>query len=80
MEDKFNCVCEDRPINTVVSVIEEIKHLPIKESLKEKILRELEKEDSRNWEMENELYRCHKEIEMLEKAVLYLSKEVASKD
>ena len=41
---------------------------------------ELEKEDSRNWEMENELYRCHNEIEMLEKAVIYLSKIVASKD
>lgn len=77
MDEKSYCGCMEIPTNTNVSVIEEIKSLPIKESLKESILRKLEDEDSRNYKLENEVYRCHREIEKLEKAVLFLSKEVA---
>ena len=59
-----------------MSIIEEIKALSIEEKIKKRLLDKLEDEDSRNYELENEVYRCHREIEMLEKAVLYLSKEV----
>lgn len=76
MDEKFNCECEDRPTIREATVIEEIERLPIEEYLKESILRRLKRDASRKSEMENELYRCHNEIESLEKAVIYLSKIV----
>lgn len=65
-----NCCCRE------MTIIEEIKALSIEEKIKKRLLDKLEDEDSRNYELENEIYRCHREIGMLEKAVLYLSKEV----
>ena len=60
-----------------MTIIEEIKALSIEEKIKKRLLDKLEDEDSRNYKLENEVYRCHREIEKLEKAVLFLSKEVA---
>lgn len=77
MDEKFNCVCDETPTNREATVIEEIERLPIEEYLKESILRRLKIDASREGEMENEIYRCHNEIERLERAVIYLSKEVA---
>lgn len=75
MDEKCNCECENRPTREA-TVIEEIEHLPIDGYLKESILRRLKIEDSRKSEMADELYNCYREIEKLEKAVIYLSKEV----
>lgn len=60
-----------------MTIIEEIKALSIEEKIKKRLLDKLEDEDSRNYELEDEVYRCHREIEKLEKAVLFLSKEIA---
>lgn len=77
MEEKMDCNCGNRPTVRETTVIEEIKALSIEEKIKKRLLDKLEDEDSRNYELENEIYRCHKEIKMLEKAVLYLSKILA---
>ena len=74
MEEKMDC----KGCIKELTIIEEIKRLHIEEKIKERIIRKLEDEDSRNYELENEIYRCHKEIEMLEKSVLYLSKILAN--
>lgn len=74
MEEKIDC----KGCIKELTIIEEIERLHIEKKIKERIIRKLEDEDSRNYELENEIYRCHKEIEMLEKSVLYLSKILAN--
>ena len=74
MDEKMNCGGEERPTTREATVIEEIEHLPIDGYLKESILRRLKIEDSRKSEMADELYSCYREIDKLEKAVVFLSK------
>lgn len=74
MEEKMDC----KGCVKELTIIEEIERLNIEEKIKERIIRKLEDEDSRNYELENEIYRCHKEIQRLENAVLYLSKIVSN--
>lgn len=61
----------------VVSISAEIERLPINRKLKDRIVNELSERHSNYMNMKKELYECHKEIELLEKAVLRLSKEVS---
>lgn len=74
MGEEKTCGCEERPTTREATVIEEIEHLPIDRYLKESILRRLKIDASREGEMANELYNCYREIERLEKAVIFLSK------
>lgn len=81
LDEKFRCGCggekpNKRPTNTEASVIEEIERLDIDEYTKESILRRLKRDASRENEMANELCRCYSEIGRLEKAIIFLSKEI----
>ena len=82
LDEKFRCGCggekpNKKPANTEASVIEEIERLDIDEYTKESILRRLKIEESEKSEIRNEIFRCHNEIQRLEKAIIYLSKVVA---
>ena len=72
-EVNMDCKCCARE----ATVIEEIERLPIEENIKERIIDKLWKQKSDYDNIKEELYGCHYEIERLQKAVLYLSKEVA---
>ena len=73
MEEKIdNNSCCAREL----TVIEEIDALPIEEKIKERIIDKLWKQKSDYNNIKEELYECHYEIERLQKAVLYLSKEL----
>ena len=72
-EVNMNCnKCCDREM----TIIEEIDALPIEERIKKRIIRKLSEHNLDYTNMKNELYECHYEIERLQKAVLYLSKEI----
>ena len=67
-----NCCCASRES----TIIEEIDALPIEERIKERIISKVSEHNLDYTNMKNELYECRCEIERLQKAVLYLSKEI----
>ena len=67
-----NCCCASREL----TIIEEIDALPIEERIKERIISKVSEQNSNYDNIKEELYECHYEIERLQKAVLYLSKEI----
>ena len=71
-EVKMDCKCCSREM----TIIEEIDALPIEEKIKNRIIDKLWKQKSDYDNIKEELYECHYEIERLQKAVLYLSKEI----
>ena len=77
MDKKCNCEGDNRPTVREATVIEEIERIPIDAYLKESILKRFNIDYSRESKMKNEISMCHNEIERLEKAIVYLAKEVA---
>ena len=67
---------EDCKCYREMTIYEEINALPIEERIKERLLNKLKLEESIKGKLENEIYKCHNEIDRLEKSIIYLAKIV----
>lgn len=77
MEDrlKIDCKCCREK-----NLYEEIDALSIDKEIKERIISKVKKERELIDELGDKLCKCHDEIEILENAVIYLSKQVAKNE